>query len=117
MRGELPHRPFRNVPASLKREVYKAYGMQNHKGACACKRGCEVDHLRSIELGGANTRANLWPQPYCGPWSAVKKDALENRLHKLVCAGELTLLEAQDEISGDWIAAWKRHLKQNRRTP
>src|ERR1700730_16236363 len=92
---------FRNVPASLKAKVYAAYGMHNHKGACAGKEGCEVDHLQSLEIGGANTLANLWPQPYAGTaWNAHTKDVLENKLHKLVCAGTLTLQEAQDEIAG-----------------
>jgi hypothetical protein len=102
---------FRSVPASLKAKVYAAYGMRNHKGACKGKEGCEVDHLISLEIGGANTLANLWPQPYAGtPLNAHIKDKLENRLHKLVCAGTLTLQEAQNEIAGDWIASYKRRF-------
>lgn len=102
--------PFRNVPSSLKHEIYHAYGMSVRACRQACRRGCEIDHLRSLELGGANSRANLWPQSYCGPWNAVQKDALENRLHKLVCAGEMTLQEAQDEISVDWIASYRKRV-------
>ena len=98
------------MPQALKREVYRAYGMSVRACHQACARGCEVDHLRSLELGGANTRANLWPQPYCGPWNAIQKDTLENHLHKLVCAGEITLEQAQAEISMDWIAAYKRYI-------
>lgn len=109
--------PFRKVPASLKRKVYRTYGMANHKGACACKRGCEVDHLVSLELGGANTAANLWPQPYCGPHNAVEKDKLENRLRELVCAGDLTLEEAQAEISADWISGAGRNRPLVRAKP
>jgi hypothetical protein len=102
---------FRNVPASLKAKVYAAYGMRNHKGACAGKEGCECDHLISLEIGGANTLANLWPQPYSGTvWSAHAKDVLENKLHKLVCDGTLELQEAQDEIVSDWIASYQRHI-------
>ena len=39
----------------------------------------------SLELGGANTSDNLWPQPYDGEWNAHDKDRLENKLHHIVC--------------------------------
>lgn len=102
--------PFRKVPASLKRKVYAAYGARNHKGICAGREGCEIDHLLSLEIGGANTLANLWPQPYAGEWNAHVKDKLENHLHRLVCAGELSLEDAQAEISTDWIASFKARM-------
>jgi hypothetical protein len=38
------------------------------------------------------------------------KDALEGKLHKLVCAGELDLKTAQSEIAPDWIEAYKNLL-------
>jgi hypothetical protein len=38
-----------------------------------------VDHLVSLEIGGANTVQNLWPQSYdTTPWNAHVKDKLEN---------------------------------------
>lgn len=102
---------FRKVPASLKARVYAVYGLRDHKGACAGPEGCEIDHLISLEVGGANTLANLWPQPYAStPWNAHVKDKLENKLHKLVCAGMLNLKQAQDEIATDWVASYKRHI-------
>ena len=105
-------RDVRSVTAAMKREVYARYGVQNHKGRFAkCKRGAEVDHLQSLELGGANVVENLWPQNYCGPWNATVKDRLENKLHKLVCAGQLDLVEAQQCISTDWIVCYKEHMK------
>jgi hypothetical protein len=33
--------------------------------------GRRIDHLISLELGGANTVDNLWPQPYDGEWNAL----------------------------------------------
>jgi hypothetical protein len=36
---------------------------------------------------------------------AESKDVLENRLHREVCAGQITLSDAQREISGDWTTA------------
>ena len=41
---------------------------------------------------------------------AHTKDRLENRLHKLVCSGTITLGEAQHEISTNWIAAYRGRI-------
>jgi hypothetical protein len=59
----------------------------------------------------ADVVANLWPQSFdTQPWNARMKDALENRLHALVCAGRLSLEQAQREIAADWIGAYGRHV-------
>ena len=53
----------------------------------------QEDHLISLELGGApSDPRNLWPQPR--PW-ADRVDQTENDLRAAVCAGRLTLEEAQ----------------------
>ncbi len=70
----------------------------------------EVDHLIPLELGGSNDVTNLWPQSYVSTWGAHIKDELENRLHKLVCAGTITLPEAQDAIKTDWIKAYRKYV-------
>jgi len=63
----------------------------------------EYDHFVPLELGGAtNDRRNLWPEPGATP---NPKDAVENRLHKEVCAGQITLAAAQHEIAANWTAA------------
>jgi len=36
------------------------------------------------------------------------KDALERKLHKLLCAGQFDLKTAQSEIASDWIEAYKK---------
>jgi hypothetical protein len=55
--------------------------------------------------------SHLWPQSFdTQPWNARTKDALENRLHALVCAGRLPLGQAQREIAADWIAAYVRYV-------
>src|SRR6267142_2457244 len=48
----------RDVSVALKRQVFQEYGVGAHPAG-----SYEVDHLISLELGGANTLANLWPQP------------------------------------------------------
>ena len=55
----------RNVPESLKKDVFNNYGM-NGNDRCVCAEGYEIDHLVSLELGGSNDIKNLWPQSYCG---------------------------------------------------
>jgi hypothetical protein len=86
----------------------------NGDGACVPDghgRRCEVDHLISRELGGADQIGNLWPQPYgTAPWNAVRKDGVENRLHLEVCAGRLTLQQAQEDIRTDWTAVYVRYF-------
>jgi hypothetical protein len=61
-------------------------------------------------LGGSNVITNLWPEPYAGRRGPRTKDALENRLHDLVCAGTLTLTYAQRVEAHNWVAAYRRYV-------
>ena len=70
----------------------------------------EVDHLISLELGGSNVIRNLWPEPYAGAWGARTKDVLENRLHDLVCAGQLALASAQRQEASNWVVAYRKYV-------
>ena len=94
----------RDVSDAEKTQVYARYGVRwvpyQH----------EVDHLISLELGGSNAIRNLWPEPYAGRWGARTKDALENRLHDLVCARQLSLRSAQRQESSNWVAAYHRYI-------
>src|SRR6266850_3699573 len=49
----------RAVADSTKDSVYASYHILRHK-----KGEYEIDHLISLELGGSNSRKNLWPQSY-----------------------------------------------------
>jgi len=96
----------RDVPSSVKREAYLEYGITEHAPG-----DYEIDHLISLELGGSNSLKNLWPQSYrTTPWNAHVKDAVENRLHEMVCAHEIDLATAQHKIATDWIAAYKKYI-------
>jgi hypothetical protein len=95
----------RHTSGKLKSEIYAEYGIDRSSGHF------EVDHLISLELGGADVAANLWPESYdTSPWNAHVKDKLEDRLHSLVCAGKVSLTQAQHEIATDWIAAYERYV-------
>ena len=71
----------------------------------------EVDYLITPELGGATDIRNLWPEPYYDTaWNAHVKDQLEERLHEMVCRGDVDLATAQQDISKDWIAAYRKYF-------
>jgi len=103
----------RHVTAAMKRQVFAAYGYSGYddpRCVPAGKRTCEIDHLISRELGGADEVSNLWPQAYgTSPWNAVLKDKLENRLHKELCAGNITLKSARDMLVTDWREGYKKY--------
>lgn len=106
-------RDARHVTAAMKREVFKRYGYSGNtdpRCAPAGRRGCEVDHLIGRQLGGADVLENLWPQAYgTHPWNANRKDRLETRLRKDVCAGKITLQEARDKLVNDWTKAYQEY--------
>jgi hypothetical protein len=56
----------------------------------------------TVRGGHPNDPRNLWPE---FPHSPNPKDKVEDELHKKVCAGQITLLEAQQIISRDWTKA------------
>jgi hypothetical protein len=94
------------VPVSLKRKVFEEYGVTPPQPDAY-----EVDYLITPELGGATDIRNLWPEPYQDTvWNAHVKDQLEDRLHRMVCHGDLDLATAQRDISSDWIAAYRKYF-------
>jgi hypothetical protein len=93
------------VPVSLRQQVFREYGINDQR-----PNAYEVDYLITPELGGSSSIRNLWPQPYSAVWNAHVKDELEDRLHGLVCAGQVDLATAQREISRDWIGAYKKYF-------
>jgi hypothetical protein len=76
-------------------QAFPAYGIPAGTAA-------ELDHLIPLELGGANDAANLWPEVGLVP---NLKDAVETALHDAVCAGKVTLRDAQRAIAADWVTA------------
>jgi hypothetical protein len=103
----------RNVPVAVKREAYANYGVRTHEPG-----EYEIDHLISLELGGSNSLRNLWPQSFrTHPWNAYVKDALENELHRRVCAGTIDLTKAQAAISHDWVSAYRIYVHPNPPSP
>jgi hypothetical protein len=99
--------PIRNVPEWEKHAVEIEYGLEP-KGYGST---LEIDHIVSLELGGSNDIANLYPEKATLPAGAPGfhvKDKLENRLHDLVCDGTMTLRSVQRGIVANWQALYKR---------
>jgi hypothetical protein len=70
----------------------------------------ELDHIVPLALGGHPRRlSNVWLQPWDGPHGAHMKDILEVRLQRLVCSGQIALLDAQFCIAEDWEACAVQH--------
>jgi hypothetical protein len=102
-----------DVPVSLRQRVFREYGI-----ADARPDDYEIDYLIAPRLGGTEDIRNLWPEPYrARMWNAHVKDALEERLHEMVCHGQLDLATAQHDIATDWIAAYKKYFHTNKPLP
>jgi hypothetical protein len=95
-------RPPVSITNKEKRASMQAYGDGSRTSSF------EYDHLVPLELGGAvNDARNLWPEPdypvrsgfYLNP-----KDRLERTLNRRVCAGTMSLAQAQRAIAIDWVS-------------
>lgn len=96
-------RPPESVTEKIKRDQMAAYGLQGQRLG-----DYELDHLISLELGGAPADvANLWPEPWNGDGNAHQKDAVENYLHEQVCRGAMQLADAQRAIATDWMGIYR----------
>ncbi len=85
-------RPLRKVTDAVKRRL-----INSHPGAL---QDYELDHLIPLGLGGHPTSVNnLWMQTWT---EAAVKDRDELRLLREVCAGRMTLEQAQHEMLATW---------------
>ena len=100
-------RPPVAVTDRIKGEQMAAYGLAGQPPS-----GYELDHLISLELGGAPADiANLWPEAWEGETNAHQKDAVETHLKREVCRGAVSLADAQRMIATDWLAVYReQHL-------
>ncbi|MDQ1582829.1 MAG: hypothetical protein QOF36_883 [Microbacteriaceae bacterium] len=93
-------RPPTSVTGPAKSSSLADYGMA--RGPTV-----EYDHLVPLELGGASTVSNLWPEPNKTAAKGVNnpKDAVENALKKAVCDHRVLLAAAQNAIASNWTTA------------
>ena len=89
------YRPPSSQTTRAKYQVVEPdYGQRNVSG--------ELDHLVPLELGGSNDMTNFWVEAGKIP---NPKDKVENQLHAMVCAGKISLHNAQLDIAHNWTTA------------
>ena len=94
------------VTEAMERKVFDRYGIPWTRRA-----EFKVDHLIPLELGGADHIQNLWPQSLkIKPYGARRKEILTQHLLTRIAAGQMTLAQAQEQISEDWIDCFIDHL-------
>ncbi len=108
-------RPSTSYTNGVKRKLLRVAGIEVSRIS-----DFELDHIVPLALGGHPRRLeNLMLQPWEGTDGAKRKDRLEVKLQCLVCAGQVSLAEAQQNIYADWLAAYHRYAKvkcQRKRT-
>jgi hypothetical protein len=94
-------RPPTSYTTPLERELIARYGLS------LTPQQTELDHLIPLELGGhPRDVRNLWPEPRRSVGGrAEDKDTIENALRRDVCAGRISLAEAQRRVATDWTTA------------
>jgi hypothetical protein len=70
----------------------------------------------NLSIGGSNTLANLWPEAINPKPGSREKGKVESYLHDRVCAGKISLQEAQIEIATNWLSVYNR-MPSSAKTP
>lgn len=99
----------KEVSPAQRQKVFEEYGIPGARSD-----EYEVDYLITPGLGGEDDIRNLWPEPYhSAAWNAHLKDALEERLHEMVCSDRLDLAVAQKAIASNWIEAYQKYVSSD----
>jgi hypothetical protein len=94
------------VSLAIEQKVFARYRLP-----WASRAAFKIDHLIPVELGGADTIDNLWPQSLrARPYGADRKELLAEVLRLKVARGQMSLEEAQELIRNDWIDAFVDHV-------
>lgn len=106
--GQTYSKSHRNVPESLKNDVYARY----HITLPVPPGSYEVDHFMPVCAGGSNDIKNLWPQPAKNLWDGQnfgfhEKDRLETYLCSQIKSGNLDPKIAFEKITSDWVAYYQ----------
>ena len=96
----------RHTTSAMKRKVYEMYNIPVDE-----RKLFVLDHVISLQLGGRDAIDNLFPQRKEPSPHSRDKDRIENFLKRSVCKGEMTLIEAQEQIREDWLDAYQDYLE------
>lgn len=93
-------------PTSYTNKIRAALTPPGHRPADG-----ELDHRLSIEdTGHPSDPANLWWQAYDDKYGARRKDVVETKIHRLLCAGKIGVDEARNALLGNWLTAYERYV-------
>ena len=96
----------RGVTVEMEQRVFARY-----KLPWSSRPAFKIDHLIPLELGGADTIDNLWPQSLrARPYGCERKELLTEVLLQRIAKRQITVEEAQEQIRRDWIDAFIDHL-------
>ena len=90
------------VPDWAKAEALVRYGIRPESFSG------ELDRLVPASLGGANTPDNLFPFHPGGGFTLETKTAFAAKLHDMVCAGKISLKDAQNAFKKDWTKSYQK---------
>ena len=93
----------RHVTQKNKNIVFQQYNIKEDQES-----NYVIDHLVSLSNGGLNTLSNIWPQRKD---ESKVKDMLENKLHRMVCEGQISLIEAQKALIDDWSSSYMKYIE------
>ena len=94
------------VTVEMEQKVFARYRLP-----WASRAAFKIDHLIPLELGGADTIDNLWPQSLrARPYGPDRKELLTEVLLQRIAKKEMTVEQAQEQIRRDWIDAFIDHL-------
>ena len=97
---------LRGVDVEMEQKVFARYRLPWSRRAAY-----KIDHLIPLELGGADTIDNLWPQRLrARPYGPDRKELLAEVLLQRIARKQMTLPQAQEQIAHDWIDAFIDHL-------
>jgi hypothetical protein len=96
----------RGVTIEMEQKVFARYRLP-----WSSRPAYKIDHLIPLELGGADTIDNLWPQSLrARPYGPDRKELLTEVLLQRIARNQITLEQAQEQIRRDWIDAFIDHL-------
>jgi len=101
-------RPATSYTNGIKKKLMREQGIDLSR-----IREFELDHKEPLTLGGHPRNIhNLMLQPWEGGDGAKVKDKLDVKLSRMVCAGKITLADAQACIWNDWQACALKYKKR-----
>ena len=93
------------MPFAAQAAVLTAYGYTTP----ATQHKYILDYLVPFDLGGATTRANIWPAAIRGTGFSQKTQT-DYILRQLVCRRSISLVTAQSVLETNWYVGWLRYV-------